>query len=120
MNQIEEFVREGKRQRKWIHIPRYHLNVYFRVTSRYLDGKLVDTLDIATIEVDFRHQCQGNFTRFIAEVETIAAKYNRYVYVESILRGFLFDSLLKRGYKKMTPDERSLAKSFMVDTLEVE
>ena len=118
MHQIEECLRTGQRHRKWVRIDRYHLDLYFRVTTRYLDGKMVESIDIATVEVDKECQGKGYFTQFINEIELLAIKYNRYVYVETILRGFLFDSLVKRGYTLMTTDVRSLGRYFMAESLE--
>ena len=112
MQQIKELLDTSKRCNVWLRIDKHYLNVYVRITERCLNGIMHRTLDVATVEVDRRHQCQGHFTNFLTEIEKLAEEYRRVVYVESICRDFLFDFLDRRGYKVMTPDTRSLAKSF--------
>lgn len=112
MEQIRDMLVNDIKCRDWIRIDEFHVLIYIRLTDRMLDGKITKTIDLANIEVDFRYQSQGFFTAFLDEVEKMAQEFSRAIYVESILRQFLFDFLIKRGYRVMSPDERSVAKVY--------
>lgn len=112
MEEIEELLSANRRHREWFSFDDFKLKVYLRITDRYLDGEPKSTIEIATVEVDREYQSQGYFTLFLNEIEKLAEKYERFVYIESIQRGNFLNFLKKRGYKPMTLDRRSLAKEF--------
>lgn len=69
---------------------------YVRRTQRYINGQVMATFDVATIEA--HPQGKGHGTRFFSFVEEQSAARGLTVFVESILNDRLFDMLLRRGY----------------------
>lgn len=76
------------------------VEVYIRKANRYIEGRMVKTLDLANIQVEEKKRSQGYFRAFIANVELL----NRsdwgveYIYVESILEPRLIPFLSANGY----------------------
>lgn len=103
MTELEELViqAEGKFLgcRQWIYSP--YFEVYVRVTTRYINGSMKDTIDVATIEVREEHQNRGYATAIFEYVEKLAKKYNRTVFVENVLSEILDTMLGRRGYTKI-------------------
>lgn len=75
------------------------MNVYVRKSKRYINGKMVDCLDFASVEVDERHRGKGYLKKFLVRFEQEATKLKRAVYVESILEPRLVPFLTRMGYK---------------------
>lgn len=81
------------------------LNAYLRVTKRYIDGEHANTLEVANVAVDEDVQGKGIFKKFLEIIEHLAKKYNRLVYIESVLNDFLIDKLPTYGYKQLPNSE---------------
>ena len=58
---------------------------YVRVTSRLIQGQMMQTIDIGNVSVEEEHQNQGVFKHFLEGVETLAHRFDRTVYIESVL-----------------------------------
>jgi hypothetical protein len=71
--------------------------LYTRVASRYVNGAMVRTLDIGTVETSIPQK--GHFTRLLNHMERLAHKHGIPVYVESILNEHLQAFLERRGYE---------------------
>lgn len=82
-----------------------HIMAYIRQTSRYLDGEMIPTLELANVEVDENARGRGVMTRFLFEFENLAFERQRVPYVENIHNPILFNILTRRGYKILTQDE---------------
>lgn len=95
---LETHLARKNRLNMWFEMADFHLNVYIRITQRVLGGVILNTIDIANIEVDEEFQKCGNFSRFLSKIEELALKYDRTVYVECIQRDFLIEFLKKLGY----------------------
>lgn len=97
---IREFVEEDSSGRfaRRKHFENDEVVVYLRVTSRFIEGKMLPTIDIGTIEVFPGHEGKGVFTRLLKNIEAMADNNGRTVYVESIVNPELAKSLVKRGY----------------------
>lgn len=97
---IREFVEQDSPGRfaRRKHFESDEFVVYLRVTSRIIEGKMTPTIDIGTIEVFEEKQGQGIFSRLLKNIETIADRNGRTVFVESIINPDLTRSLVKRGY----------------------
>lgn len=73
------------------------MKVYVRVGRRMIEGSIRETIDIATIEV-FKPG-QGTFTRFLEQVEELAAAGPIHtIYVENVLESRFAEFFRKRGY----------------------
>jgi hypothetical protein len=75
-----------------------HVKAYIRITSRYRNSKLVQTVDIGSVGVDEGHMRKGCCTAFLQCVESIATEWNRHVFVENVHNDILRGILIKRGY----------------------
>ena len=99
-NQIKEFVeapctsRFGRRS----HLSDERIALYMRLTSRSVSGEYVETIDIATVDVNLDQQGKGVFSKVLGYIEKLADKHGRTVFVESIVNRDLTRSLQKRGY----------------------
>lgn len=69
---------ESDRKNEWLHFE--DLSIYVRNAVHALDGKLVETLDLASIE--FRDQEQGHFTNVLGFLEEHCKKV---IYVENVI-----------------------------------
>lgn len=77
--------------------------VYVRVTRRYINNELCNTVDIANITVNFDKQNSGIFKEFLSMVEKLSFKYQRTIFIESVLSELLIEKLPTYGYT-MIPD----------------
>jgi hypothetical protein len=109
-NELLYFLRNDIKTHQWFYFKEYHLNIYIRITNRYINGKFVNIIDLSTIEIEESFRNKGYFTKFLIYVELIATEYNRLIYVESILNSILMDFLLNRGYLVANMDTYSLYK----------
>lgn len=96
--EIVDRLEDGARYNGWANFPKYRMSLYYRVTSRVIEGKRLDTLDLATVEVDEEFRGQGLFSQFLSDVEEIAKEYQRTIFVESILNPRLYGFLTRKGY----------------------
>lgn len=71
---------------------------YVRVTSRLIQGQMMQTIDIGNVSVEEEHQKQGVFKHFLEGVETLAHRFDRTVYIESVLSRLLLEKLPEYGY----------------------
>jgi predicted N-acetyltransferase YhbS len=71
---------------------------YVRVTSRLIDGKMMQTIDIGNVSVYEEHQKKGVFKDFLSSVEEMAHRFDRTVYIESVLSPVLLEKLPQYGY----------------------
>lgn len=93
-----------------------HFKVYIRITKRMIAGSIEDTIDISSIEVDERNRHQGIFKQFLVDIENLARKYRKIVYIESILNDDIIIHLKKKDYIftdiETTPNAFKSFKSF--------
>lgn len=102
INQIHEFldseISKNKKlnSQKWIESDT--IKLYIRYTpQRFINEKLITTIDIAAISIAPRLQGKGIFTNILESIET---KYSNIpIFVESIENQRLYNWLIKRGYK---------------------
>lgn len=97
---LDEFLAEGL-SRRFTHAKHLyfdHMTVFLRVATRFVDGQMCRTFDVATVDVDEDHQNKKIFSGFLNYVECLAHKNGIPVYVESILNDDLVAALTKRGY----------------------
>lgn len=110
MKSLDSLAVSDTRYNSWMHFPEYHLNIYLRLTKRYLNGAMHNTIDLASIVIDEDHRSKNHFSRFLSEVEKIAEKTGRVVYVESLLNKRLKQYLLNNGYTECYIDVNSVFK----------
>ena len=72
------------------------LAVYVRYTRHYINGVVVDTIDLANINAT--QQGKGVFTAFLKKVEEIAKCQSRVVYIENVLERRFQEFFERRGY----------------------
>lgn len=83
-----------------------NLHAYIRITKRHIEGKKVDTIDIANVTViDENKHGTGIFKSFLKTVESLSIKNNKTVFVESVLSPFLIRKLPEYGYSKVQNSE---------------
>lgn len=83
------------------------INLYIRVGLRFLDGKKVKVVDLASFGIaDEALIGKGHFSRLLNSTETLGKKYGYDgVYVESILNPTLIEILTKKGFRIVTDYE---------------
>jgi hypothetical protein len=80
--------------------------LYIRRTRRYLGGQMVESADVATIDVE--HQGRGACREFFDFWEREAQARSLHVYVESILDPAFKAWFLRRGYLESSIDPQSV------------
>jgi hypothetical protein len=94
---VKKFI-YGHDRNRWI--PFLTLDVYMRKSHRVVEGSQIDCIDIASVEVFSKGE--GDFTRFIIEVESIGYP----VFIENILEERFANFFKGRGYLvKLNEDE---------------
>lgn len=92
---IENFLK-GPAINKWCDIDAGYSTVYLRKAQRLIDGKMVSSIDVATINLDPDYQGRGILTALLGFLEEY--EYD-IIYVESILHSWLAEYLEQRlGY----------------------
>lgn len=110
IDQIDFFIRTSINRnspfnsREWIETD--NAKLYIRYTpKRYIDNKIITTIDIATISIHPKFQGQGIFTEILTFLET---NYGLPIYIESILNVKLKEFLINRGYQEVNNTENCL------------
>jgi len=83
---------------RWFTIKEYHVQAYIRITKRFINGVFQDTLELANVKVDERYRECGNFSRFLTHIEELGSKYDRIIYIESIINPLLRNYICKLDY----------------------
>lgn len=83
-----------------IQVEPLHLAAYIRVTRRAYKGKIVDTVEIGSVEVQEKHRNQGCCSMFLRIVEQIAEEMGRKLFVECVHSEILRGMLERRKYEK--------------------
>lgn len=78
----------------WVRFPKASL--YVRIGKRYIDKARVDTLELATIDVDVPAQGTGVFRDLLAQFEKLAESQKRVLVVENVMSGRLKDAFCRR------------------------
>lgn len=110
MNRLIDAISADVRSNRWYCIEEYHLDAYIRISTKYLSGIFVNTIELANIKVDDEHQQKGYFSDFLRKVEDLAVQYGRIVYVESIMNPHLKAYLSRHKYVSDSHDPNSLYK----------
>lgn len=99
---LRDIINSGKRFNKHIELPDLYLAAYIRKTERYCSfpniRKIVETLEIGTVQVDENERRKGNFKKFLAHFESLAKSNNRMVFIECVHNTFLAKFLERNGY----------------------
>lgn len=74
------------------------VEVYVRITTRYLGGEMRPTIDLADVTVLEEHRNRRLFTSVLAHLEALARQHDRCIYVESIISPIVRLTLTRRGY----------------------
>ena len=100
---IENMLKKAENSKRPIndYVGNEDLMAYVRVTKRYIEGEMVKTLEIANVSVDEDLQGRGIFKKFLQIIETLAKKYERMVYIESVLNDILINKLPSYGYTQL-------------------
>jgi hypothetical protein len=99
VNDIENMIMEYKGFRginKWLDYE--HFRVYIRVTKRMIADSIEETIDISSIEVSEQYRHQGLFKNFLIDIENLAQKHKKNIYIESILNEDIITHLKKKNY----------------------
>jgi short-subunit dehydrogenase involved in D-alanine esterification of teichoic acids len=102
-NEIDEIIEEisillnnkSFPRNKWIYTN--NVKIYVRKSKRFVENKLYDFIDIATIEIE--NKGVGIFTKLLEEIEKKFPNIN--IFVESILNDRLYNFLLKKDFKEI-------------------
>lgn len=100
---FDEFLRrahkdgiENHRTREWIQ--KGPLTAYLRFAEHAVRGQRTPTLDLANVTVDEEQQRRGVFHAFLVELESVADRLERTLYVENVMVTHLAEWLSRRGY----------------------
>lgn len=99
---LEEFLQTPKLRNAWLREP--HLSVYVRRGTHYINGMLVQTLDVANASVDESRRGEGVFTAFLERVEAL----DENIYLENVLEHRLQEFYRTRGYLVVASFDPSL------------
>jgi len=105
---VNKYVKTKHPDRAWL--TDRSLKIYVRVTRRYINGSILDCLDVASVEAPEKSRGKGMFTRWMDKAEALAAENGMTVYVESILNPRLFGFFQNRGYVSSTVSPDSMFK----------
>lgn len=86
--------------------------VYIRITSRFINGKIHETIDIGSISVNEEFQKKGIFTAILKACEEKAKECNMTVFVENVLNEIISNKLKRIGYLTVENVENCFYKSF--------
>lgn len=90
-----------KRGNEWFRLG--HLEVYLRWgTRRLFDDRPVETIEIGSVIVTPTKQDEGVFTRFLEELELIAALLDKHVFIENTITSSFEEFFHKRGYTQVS------------------
>lgn len=78
---------------QWFYIKEYKVEVYLRVSNRYLKDSWVKSLDVEARNCEFVHQ--GYFRAFLVDLESCT---DRTIYVKGMNNSTLCEFLILRGY----------------------
>lgn len=79
-------------------------SVYIRQTIRWVEGKYLNTIDLAYINIEEEFQGQGRCTRMIAALYCLAVQRNRALFVECVHNPVLVSFLRRQGFKQVSED----------------
>lgn len=99
--QIDELVSQHNKTRMFARSSWKHGKegkIYLRASRRLLGGKVLDTIDLATVELHEEFWGKGVFSQVLAQVERKAAEHGRAVFVENVLNPIIDGALRRRGY----------------------
>lgn len=94
LEQLDDFM-ESSARNNWLCDK--HLRVYVRKGIRYIEGQMLNTVDVANIESPPKYKGKGFFKQFMLKVESLG----RPIFVENIHNPNLFDMLKKHGYQEV-------------------
>lgn len=81
------------RANRWLRFE--EMAVYVRVGPKWIDGALVQCVQLASLSSPPRYQGRGTFTRL---VELITSTTELTIYVEQVLNERFLEALLRRGF----------------------
>lgn len=99
LEQLEELIDQSSNRRfNNSYINDEKMTAYIRITTRLIQGQMTQTIDIGNVSVNEEHQKQGVFRKFLEGVERLAHRFDKTVYIESVLSQVLIDKLPSYGY----------------------
>lgn len=101
-SEIDKFLK-GPERNKWISDGM--VEIYIRKSKRFIEGKLQDFFDFATINIEESIRGQKVFTNLL---ENFISKYPHNIYVESILNPAVSHILKKFGFKETELDSSNM------------
>jgi hypothetical protein len=105
-NNLEKLVNSKLRFNEFINVTELSLHTYIRKTTRFYqkEAKMVETLEIGSIEVEESQRRRGHFKTFLNNFEKLAGERNRMVFVECVHNPFLQHYLKEKGYEEDCSD----------------
>lgn len=97
-NEIEEMINQFKLFPVNKKIIKKEFQIYIRVTKRFIDGEMKNTIDIGSIDVKEKHQGKGIFREILKEIEDLAQKNKLTIFIECIHNEILIKMLERRNY----------------------
>lgn len=101
---IEEQLAQFLAKKSWLRntwIANRFMKVYVRKGFHAVSpGEVVETLDLASIDVGKKHQRKGRWSTFLSYAEELVKKHDkiRHVFIENVINEHLAASLKRRGY----------------------
>ena len=102
----------GARENKWVFIEDLQTSLYYRVTKRFLEGEMRDTLEVCSVNIEPEFQGQGHFSSLMHMIEDLARKIGRAVLIESVLSDRIACLAESRGYCKLQGEGLNYFKEF--------
>lgn len=96
---LDDFIEKsfpGGRGNAYVTFPGF-TTLYVRVSRRYIDGELVRTIDLSSLEA--RHKGKGSFRKLFSHL--ISKWPDVTIFVENVLTNQFSDGLLRMGFKEV-------------------
>jgi hypothetical protein len=89
---------------EWINLNDYKLVLYYRLNKRMINKEIVDSLDLANIQISSKHRNKRYFSKFINDLEQEMSQFHIVIFVESIINPILSSYLQSIGYSILSKD----------------
>ena len=99
--ELDLFMRKGSSgfpRSKWIYIEE-HMEVYFRNSTRIIEGRVYEFVDLANLRTPEEYQAKGTLSRLM---DFLYLDKKKNVYVENVMNPILAEKLItKWGFQRM-------------------
>lgn len=89
----------------WVKVPELHLEVYMRISKRFIAGEKVSTVDVANLGVKRNFRRRGNASSLYRIIEREADQRGLFVFVENSVHAYMQNHHRRNGYTQVGETE---------------